>query len=92
MILRTHAIISGRVQGVGFRYTAKRKADELGITGWIRNNEDGTVELDAEGDPDQVDQFIQALKNGLTPVIRVEQIDQTSTHKNYGYRNFSIKS
>ncbi|MDY7042619.1 acylphosphatase [Virgibacillus sp. M23] len=92
MILRTHAIISGRVQGVGFRYTAKQKADELGVTGWIRNNEDGTVELDAEGNMDQVDQFIQALKNGLTPVIRVEQIDQTSTHKNYGYRNFSIKN
>ncbi|MGM0941624.1 MAG: acylphosphatase [Bacillota bacterium] len=55
--MRTHAIISGRVQGVGFRYTAKQKADELGVTGWIRNNEDGTVELDAEGNMDQVDQF-----------------------------------
>ena len=46
---RLHAVVRGDVQGVGFRYYVQRKARQLGLPGWVRNNEDGSVELVAEG-------------------------------------------
>ena len=47
--MRWHILFSGRVQGVGFRYSALRVARELGVTGWVRNLADGRVELVGEG-------------------------------------------
>ena len=51
---RLRAIVSGRVQGVSFRYYTKKEADRLGVTGWVRNNHDRTVELVAEGTSEQL--------------------------------------
>ena len=47
--IRKHIIFYGRVQGVGFRYYAVNKANQLGLTGWVRNLPDGTVEMEVQG-------------------------------------------
>ena len=58
------AVISGRVQGVGFRFFAERAAREAGVTGWVRNRPDGTVETVAEGDPSAVARYLEYLRAG----------------------------
>ena len=55
---RIRAIVHGRVQGVGFRYSARQQAAALGLSGWVRNCWDGTVEVEAEGPADIVAQFL----------------------------------
>lgn len=62
-IKQVHAIYSGAVQGVGFRFTAESLSRSYGIKGWVRNTLDGSVELVAQGKSQNVDLFIQALKN-----------------------------
>jgi len=71
---RLHAIVHGDVQGVGFRYFVQRKAQQLGVSGWVRNNDDGTVELVAEGSREQLEQLKRTLDEGprLARVDRVE--------------------
>ena len=63
MIVR-HLQISGRVQGVGFRYHMCRVANELGITGWVRNRRDGSVEAMVSGTPDDVEKIIAWARRG----------------------------
>jgi acylphosphatase len=57
-------LITGRVQGVGFRYFAQRVAVQHGISGWVRNTPDGRVEVEAEGDADAMHQFEQQISTG----------------------------
>ena len=59
-----HLRISGRVQGVGFRFHMERKARELGVTGWVRNRHDGTVEAMVQGTPEAVEAMIVAARQG----------------------------
>ena len=61
-----HVRVAGRVQGVGFRYAAVRAGRELGLTGWVRNDTDGSVEVWAQGDADRVDRFVRFLRVGPT--------------------------
>jgi acylphosphatase len=61
---RLHAIIEGRVQGVGFRAFTMRKANEMGIDGWVRNLRDGSVEVIAEGQRTDLDKLLSALRRG----------------------------
>jgi acylphosphatase len=56
--------IHGRVQGVGFRYFVKMKADSLGITGFVSNQLNGIVHVEAEGEPEVLRQFINVCKQG----------------------------
>jgi acylphosphatase len=84
--------ISGRVQGVGFRYSAQQKAMEFNLVGWVKNNTDGTVELEVEGDDCRVSEYIKALKSGLNPFIQVDYIEErNSSEENKHYNRFSIK-
>jgi acylphosphatase len=67
-------LISGRVQGVGFRYFAQDAATRENIHGWVRNLPDGRVEAAAEGDAEALERFERALRHGPRGA-RVEQID-----------------
>lgn len=61
---RAHLFFEGRVQGVGFRYTAERLALEIGLTGWVKNLPDGRVEIVCEGARDRIEVFVDGLKCG----------------------------
>ncbi|MEX2600976.1 MAG: acylphosphatase [Balneolaceae bacterium] len=73
-LVRRHIFITGRVQGVGFRHFARLTARELGIKGWVRNRKDGRVEAVAEGDPENLEQFLARLREGPMPA-RVERVE-----------------
>ena len=64
MAVRRRIVARGRVQGVFFRDSTRRKADALGVSGWARNREDGAVEIVAEGDADAVDQLVAYIRRG----------------------------
>ncbi len=59
-----HLFVKGKVQGVFYRATAKKIADKLKLTGWIRNTKDDDVEISATGDEEQLKQFINWCKQG----------------------------
>lgn len=67
-------IVSGIVQGVGFRYTSKMLADQLNITGSVKNLESGEVEIIAYAEQDIIDQFIQDIAQGPSPAATVDQL------------------
>lgn len=62
---RLHAFFSGRVQGVGFRYTAQRIAEDFSVTGFIRNLPDGRVELLVEGEEKDLEVFLQKIRKSF---------------------------
>ena len=61
---RKRAIVTGNVQGVGFRYTARREAEKLGLVGFVRNRSDGSVETEFEGTDVALSTFIAWLNDG----------------------------
>lgn len=71
---RTHLNITGKVQGVGFRANTRREARKLGLTGWVRNLSDGSVEVVAEGEKKDIDSLFSWAKQGprLANVKNVE--------------------
>jgi len=71
---RLHALVRGRVQGVNFRYYTARTAQRLGLTGWVANRWDGTVEAVAEGGRGALQQFQDFLHRG-PPSAVVQQVD-----------------
>ena len=63
-ILRKHIKFYGRVQGVGFRYRAEKSASIYDIYGWIKNNSDGSVEMEVQGEEENIDKMIELIKQG----------------------------
>ena len=59
-----HAVVHGRVQGVGFRFYTLEEAEKLGVGGWVRNRDDGTVEVYADGESSQLESFLTWLERG----------------------------
>ena len=80
----------GRVQGVGFRYATKREAMGFDVCGWVKNLPDGRVELQVEGDDEEVDEFLVAVREGqLSGNIQGEEIHDVSPLE--GVSGFSIR-
>ena len=71
---RMHAQVYGRVQGVAFRYYARKQALRLGLSGWVRNVADGSVELVCEGYAEDVAQFTEWLRYGPA-MAQVHRLD-----------------
>ena len=71
-IIRRHLIISGLVQGVGFRWRAGKAARNVGVTGWVRNDLSGTVSMELQGTRAQIDTVLGMLERA--PWIRMENI------------------
>lgn len=63
--IRRHIVFYGYVQGVGFRWRAAHTANRFGITGWVRNLSDGSVEMEAEGTPQDINELIDVLNSNL---------------------------
>jgi acylphosphatase len=66
---QVYIVISGRVQGVGFRYFAMYKAEELDITGWVKNTPEGKLEIEASGELQNINTFIDWMKIGPARAI-----------------------
>jgi len=71
---RLHGFVHGDVQGVGFRYFLMREAQRLGLRGWVRNRDDGTVEFVAEGSRADLERLKQAAEQGPR-MARVERVE-----------------
>lgn len=82
--------ITGRVQGVGFRNSTRRKARQLGLTGWVKNLADGSVEVLAEGNKEDLEDLISWANSGprLANVNKVEVDRREPTNE---FDNFSIR-
>jgi acylphosphatase len=88
---RLHAIVEGRVQGVGFRYFVLDQAVSLGITGWVRNRYDESVEVLAEGTREKLDSLLGLLGKGPRSafVTRVKSEWEEPTGE---FSRFSVRS
>ena len=75
-VIRKHIIFYGRVQDVGFRYYSIHKAKQLGLVGWVKNLDDGSVEMEVQGREPEIDQLIRFLDGHLW--IRIDAMDVTS--------------
>ena len=82
--------ITGRVQGVGFRYFVLQKAKEQNIKGWVKNSRDGSVEIIAQGDETDMITFLDYLQFGPTRA-RVNKISKYKTELLSDFDNFSVK-
>ena len=88
--MRLQAFFSGRVQGVGFRYTTQRIAGEFQISGWVRNRSDGRVELVAEGEQAEVERFVEKLAASMSE--NIEKFERACQPETGEFSGFDIKS
>jgi len=84
-----HVFFSGRVQGVGFRYTSVGIAERLGVCGWVRNLADGRVEVWAEAEEATVEEFLTEIKREFLGYIRQAEI--SFADKTLDYKDFSVQ-
>ncbi len=82
-------IVTGRVQGVGFRWFVLRRAKSLGLTGWVRNLPDGSVEVWAEGKEDILESLESLLKDGPSGSM-VREVQSRKTQGTGRYHDFDI--
>ena len=88
-MIRRRAVVHGRVQGVFFRDTARRHADSRGVSGWISNRPDGTVEAVFEGESDAVESMVRFCREGPRGAT-VERVDVTEEEPE-GLSGFAIR-
>ena len=86
-MIRRHIVFYGWVQGVGFRYRARHAADLYSCTGWCRNEWDGSVIMEIQGEPENIDRVILAVERGT--YVRIENINSRTiplVEEEYGFR------
>lgn len=87
--VRLHAVVSGRVQGVGFRYFTLEAGHTLGLTGWVRNRRDGRVEVLAEGSLESLNRMLAILRRGPTS-SQVTDVDYEFTEAKGEFDGFRV--
>jgi acylphosphatase len=87
-----HFLVKGRVQGVGFRWFVHGEAARIALRGWVRNTEDGHVEVMAAGSPEQMQELVLALHKG-TRGSRVDEViaDQLAESEGAALKTFQIE-
>ena len=86
---RLTAIITGRFQGVSYRYYTMREAKTLGVTGWVRNERDGSVKVVAEGDEQSLESLLRFLEEG-PPAARVRSASASWSLATGEYATFEV--
>ena len=91
--IRAHVFVSGRVQGVNFRYYTQRQAQAEGVTGWVRNNADGRVEVLFEGEESNVQSLVQWCRIGPSGArvddVAVEWLAPTGEFQHFDIHHWS---
>lgn len=88
MVDRLHVYIDGYVQGVGFRFSARERAESLGLSGWVRNLPDGRVECECEGAKPDLDAMLEWCRQGprMAEIAQVEEAWQVGPARYQGFR------
>jgi acylphosphatase len=89
-LIAKHILVKGRVQGVFFRKNTREVAEALNITGWVKNTDEGHVEILAQADRDAVEQFIKWCRQG-PPKAYVEKVEIEDANINTNIKRFSIE-
>jgi len=89
MKIRQHIKVTGRVQGVGFRFTAQNAASALGLTGWVQNEYDGSVTLEVQGEKDTINHMFELIER--SPFIEIEHMFRQSISVDTSECSFHIK-
>ena len=88
-IVREHFVFHGHVQGVGFRYQAMYAARNYGVTGWVENLSDGSVEMEAQGTPEAIAMVLSRIRNARWIRIDEMQVDEMPLQE--GERGFGLR-
>ena len=88
-ITRKRFSFSGYVQGVGFRWRARRAAEAAGVTGWVRNEADGSVTMELQGRIEAIEQVLDTIERGL--YIQIAGMDVRTIPPQDGERGFAVK-
>lgn len=89
-MINYHITVSGRVQGVGFRWSTMHVARQLNLTGFVQNKVDGTVYIEVQGDHKRVREFVNQVRSGISPYAKVANME-IKPGNIIEYPNFSIK-
>lgn len=89
MLKKWKLLISGQVQGVGFRYTSAQVARRFDVAGWVRNLPDGRVELHIQGQSDELEQYLYSLKSEIHG--RISEIEKVVADPDLAMRSFEIR-
>lgn len=87
--MRKHYRFYGEVQGVGFRYRASQAAKSLGLTGWVRNDFDGSVEMEMQGTEEEMNRVIEMIQAGL--YVDISDIEVKNLPEIAGERGFDVR-
>lgn len=85
-MLRRRVVFGGRVQGVGFRATAVAAAEGRGVTGWVRNEHDGGVTLEVQGEEAEVEAFLADLRQRMAGRIHKEMASEMGVEQESAFR------
>jgi len=86
-----HGIVEGRVQGIGYRWFVQRSAGTLGLSGWVKNLPGGGVEIEAEGEKEILEGFLDSLRTGHPGAFVKDIKTAWSNSKERSYSGFEIK-